>query len=238
MHIIDNFLNTEDFTWCHQNIDELFKYSGLAYLWWDEKQQTDETIFKFVKMVHQEYNPLKLDMNKIKGFEAWTNILAEKDESWKHPMFTCPEGSTHYPNSTGQWHVDDDTDNRHETSKVVIAPISSVFYLDTNCEGGYLELTDIKDTDNIIDGDQKSINDYAINNPAKIERIACIPNRLIIFDPSRYHRMATVTKGFRKAITMNIWDKFPNSAKTGFSPMNYNFDVTEVDGWTLNKERR
>ena len=48
-----------------------------------------------------------------------------------------------------------------------------------------------------------------------IERIKPIENRLIVFDPSKWHRVCKVSKGRRKAFLSNVWLKKPITFDNG-----------------------
>ena len=48
-----------------------------------------------------------------------------------------------------------------------------------------------------------------------VERIKPIENRLIVFDPSKWHRVCQVSKGRRKAFLSNVWLKKPITFDNG-----------------------
>ena len=48
-----------------------------------------------------------------------------------------------------------------------------------------------------------------------VERIKPIENRLIVFDPSKWHRVSKVSKGRRKAFLSNVWLKKPITFDNG-----------------------
>ena len=50
---------------------------------------------------------------------------------------------------------------------------------------------------------------------ANIERIKPTENRLIMFDPSKWHRVSKVFKGRRKAFLSNVWLKKPKTFDNG-----------------------
>ena len=48
------------------------------------------------------------------------------------------------------------------------------------------------------------------------ERIAAVPNRLIIFPAGKYpHKVTQVTRGTRYAIAINLWDIEPSGVSNG-----------------------
>lgn len=64
-----------------------------------------------------------------------------------------------------------------------------VFYAhEEKPEGGYLEIK---------------------RDDGEVDRIEPIPNRLVIFDPSKEHRVTTVISGVRKSVVSNLWDSIP-----------------------------
>ena len=77
-----------------------------------------------------------------------------------------------------------------------------------NLDGGYLE---IAPDQNIRKG--RPLDTYTINHHT--ERYMPLENRLIIFNPSRLHRVSKIHKGIRKAFLANAWTKKPSTFDKG-----------------------
>ena len=86
-----------------------------------------------------------------------------------------------------QWHQDKDERLFEDTGKTVSPKIGAVYYpYPSQFTGGYLEIANGNDFD-------------------RLERIEPVFNRLVIFDPSQYHRVSKVYSGYRKAFVVNVW---------------------------------
>lgn len=83
------------------------------------------------------------------------------------------------------WHNDKD-EALFKQTKAIKTPIMgcTLYAQHDNLEGGYLE----------IQGEE-------------LERIAPIPNRLVIFNAAEYHRVSDITRGTRRVFACNIWDE-------------------------------
>lgn len=84
-------------------------------------------------------------------------------------------------------HKDKDEPLFEATGEVISPSIGAVYYpYPSSFEGGYLEIYNNDDID-------------------QMERIAPVFNRLVVFNPSNYHRVSTVYNGYRKAFVVNVW---------------------------------
>jgi hypothetical protein len=87
-------------------------------------------------------------------------------------------------------HYDKDEYLWRETGEICVPKIGSVLYAhDSQPEGGYLELVD-----------ENGVS----------ERIAPIPNRLIIFPSGLPHQVTETTSGIRKVFATNVWGTMPS----------------------------
>lgn len=103
-------------------------------------------------------------------------------EHWTNIM--SPDGSPDLP-----LHYDKDEYLWRETGDIRVPKIGSVLYAhDEQPEGGYLEIMD---------------------ENGVAERIAPIPNRLIVFPSGLPHQVTATTSGTRKVFATNIWHTKP-----------------------------
>ena len=87
------------------------------------------------------------------------------------------------------WHQDKDEHHYGLTREVKTPFIGSIYYAHSHpVEGGFLEIERGND---------------------ELERIQPVPNRLVIFDSSSFHRVAPTTKGTRRSLLVNIWLQKP-----------------------------
>ena len=107
-------------------------------------------------------------------------------EHWTNIMSADGYGTPDLP-----LHYDKDEYLWRETGEIRVPKIGSVLYAhDNQPEGGYLELLD-----------ENGVS----------ERIAPIPNRLIIFPSGLPHQVTATTSGIRKVFATNIWHTKPSS---------------------------
>lgn len=103
-------------------------------------------------------------------------------EHWTNIM--KPDGKPDLP-----LHYDKDEYLWQLTGEIVVPKIGSVLYAhDEQPEGGYLELMD----------------EHGVS-----ERIAALPNRLIVFPSGLPHQVTATTSGVRKVFATNIWPTKP-----------------------------
>lgn len=95
-------------------------------------------------------------------------------------------------------HVDKDEALLRNKGEYATPVIGTIYYPDQeDFEGGMLEI-------------------FTNGPDEEPERIYAKPNRLIIFDAGTIpHRVATVTRGTRKAIAINLWAEVPYSKQVG-----------------------
>ena len=96
------------------------------------------------------------------------------------------------------WHADKDEKLLIEKNELSSPRIGHIYYVTTEkLDGGYLELSNSKITEKI--------------HHNKIERVKPIENRLIMFDPSKAHRVTEIISGSRRAFLANAWEKKPHT---------------------------
>lgn len=168
------------------------------YMFWDGKSEANTTAKKIIKEIWTDRLPFPQD--ELCGFEYWARTF--------HP---------------GQYlgvHVDEDT-FLYSKTKIFQGPrIGCVYYPHTNNQdGGFLE---IHGTTPIPDG-MKNALEMGNLNPKTLplefrERIACKPNRLIIFDTGHIpHNTTAAISGKRQVMVVNVWHKDlpPSALETG-----------------------
>lgn len=169
------------------------------YMFWDGwwKSEANTLAKKIIKSIWK--NNLPFDEEDICGFEYWTR--------------------TFNPGQYLDTHVDEDT-FLYAKEKVFRGPvIGCVYYPHTNdVVGGFLELhpNAIKEnTKNALESENIKNNISAIEER---ERIACKPNRLIIFDAGHMvHNTTPPISGIRRVMIINVWhkDSPPSALETG-----------------------
>ena len=135
--------------------------------------------------------------DKIKGFEHWCGIYDSQDYRYQIVEKYAPNGKMFALNH----HGDSDEFLHHEGVNVhprigtIIYPKKTI----DECEGGYLR---------IYESNKRYVEYEKAGEPITepYELIKPKFNRLIIFDASKLHAVEQVTKGFRHAIAINLWD--------------------------------
>ena len=180
MLLIDDFLTKDDYDWVSNNQDTIMQDSGGTYKWWDGwwKKKANNIQQFFIQIIHTKYNPLKsnygwdLENNKldkqlfpngVMGFEYWTNNYSSK--------------------KGGEWHVNCDEKVKHEQQKYINPPFGVIYYITAPASGGelYISNKNCKEYSTPWDDQDKYGNDFTIIKP--------VANRLIITDPSYWHRV-------------------------------------------------
>tara|TARA_R110000822_G_scaffold64282_1_gene157845 strand:+ start:1938 stop:2495 length:558 start_codon:yes stop_codon:yes gene_type:complete len=156
---------------------------------WDN---TESFPIKWVNFCEESSNPIeelcKLVWNKVVGIKQ--NI--DGWEYWAHHLTADKHGKLDFHLDTDISHI---VSAEKEVQMVKNGEIRTtrngfIYYAhQTLPEGGYLEIK---------------------NKNEEIERIEPVPNRLIVFDPSKKHRVAEVKYGVRKSIVSNAWDLMPS----------------------------
>lgn len=163
--------------------------------WWNSEANTLSK--KIIKNIWE--NNLPFDTSEICGFEYWTR--------------------TFNPGQYLDIHVDEDT-FLYAKEKLFKGPIiGCVYYPHTNdVVGGFLELHPnvVKEkTYDALEADNIKNNISPIEDR---ERIACRPNRLIIFDAGHtVHNTTPPISGVRRVMVINVWhkDSPPSALQTG-----------------------
>ena len=169
------------------------------YMFWDGwwKSETNTLSKQIIKSIWE--NNLPFDEKDVCGFEYWTR--------------------TFNPGQYLDTHVDEDT-FLYAKEKIFRGPaIGCVYYPHTNdVVGGFLELH----PNAIIENTLNALETENIKNNISVleerERIACKPNRLIIFDAGHMvHNTTPPITGIRRVMIINVWhkDSPPLALETG-----------------------
>jgi hypothetical protein len=153
--------------------------------WW--KSETNTTAKKMIKSIW-EHN-LPSEEEEICGFEYWTR--------------------TFNPGQYLDTHVDEDT-FLYAKEKIFRGPIvGCVYYPHTNdVVGGFLELHPNTIRENTKDSLESENIKNNISPIEDRERIACKPNRLVIFDAGHMvHNTTPPISGVRRVMVINVWHK-------------------------------
>ena len=99
-------------------------------------------------------------------------------------------------NRTLDWHRDCDEALRRREGRYVCPVLGNVYYVIVkDVVGGFLELSDQTDIDAVEE--------------SELERIKPVENRLVIFNPSLFHRVSRLVSGKRLALQVSIWPEKP-----------------------------
>jgi len=193
MIIYDDFIQDLDLL---DRISEDKSFWQPGYRWWDGwwNSEIEDLRHELITQVWGDLSPHR--GLSCQGFEHWVGDYSAEDEP--HYIFNQP------------WslkpHFDKDEDHWQEFKEVIGPKMGTVFYpcreVD-EMEGGLLNYWGDYGAD-LMDEDHMLI--YPPNPP---EIIKAKFNRLIIFDASKLHAVSKVTKGRRRAIAINLWDKKP-----------------------------
>lgn len=101
-----------------------------------------------------------------------------------------------------KWHRDCDEALRRRDGSYLCPTIGNVFYVIVeDVVGGFMELSH-----------KTSLNEI---ETSELERIQPVENRLVIFNPSFWHRVARLARGKRLAIQANLWPQKPSTFALG-----------------------
>lgn len=101
-----------------------------------------------------------------------------------------------------KWHRDCDEALRRREGRYVCPTMGNVYYvLVKDVVGGFMELSSMK-----------ALNEVETSD---LERIRPVENRLVIFDPSQWHRVSRLFHGKRLALQANIWGEKPSTFALG-----------------------
>jgi hypothetical protein len=100
------------------------------------------------------------------------------------------------------WHRDCDEALRHREGRYVCPVIGHVYYVIVeDVVGGFMELSD-----------RTSLHEV---ETSELQRIQPVENRLVIFNPSYWHRVSRLAKGKRLAFQTNLWPEKPSTFALG-----------------------
>ncbi len=137
-------------------------------------------------------NPLELTIQRV-----WQGQIAEAEvagfEYWFNNL------------SVGRslkWHRDCDEALRAREGRYITPMIGNVYYVIVkDVVGGLLELSN-----------NSSLLDV---ETSELERIQPVENRLVVFDPSFWHRVTRLARGRRIAFQVNLWSEKPTTFGLG-----------------------
>ena len=181
------------------------------YNWWDGwwSNKPRNVWETLIQLIWKNFLPPD---HKFCGFEYWLTKLTDNGEV--------------------KWHHDKDEKLVRKEKKMVCPTIGHIYYVEiSGLEGGFLELAPGPNTDkkgNFLDT-------YTVNHHT--ERYMPTQNRLIIFNPSRLHRVSKIHRGIRIAFLANPWTKKPSTFDAGENiHVNLNGDFKFVEWKNKNQE--
>jgi hypothetical protein len=207
MLVIDNYIKDENLLSLIKNDKKLFPESmgfeeGIGsrlnqyhepgakvfapYMFWDGwwKSRADTTAKMIIEAIWKPNMPCS--EKDVVGFEYWAR--------------TFEVGQNLPP------HMDEDTFEYAET-KILNGPHwGSVYYphINTGVEGGFLEIHKTV----VPNGTQDGLEGIHLSPIEERERIACTPNRLVMFDAGHtVHGTTPVISGKRSVLVINLWHK-------------------------------
>ncbi len=168
------------------------------YMFWDGwlKSSADTPKKRLIKYIWEKNLPFPIE--EVCGFEYWTR--------------------TFKPGQFLDVHVDEDT-FLYEDTKIFKGPKTGCVYYPhvNNVVGGFLELHPTILEEGHLDTLEREKIDPLLAPIELRERIACNPNRLIIFDAGHtIHNTTPPISGIRKVVVINVWhkDSPPTALKT------------------------
>lgn len=169
------------------------------YMFWDGwwKSEANTPRKRLIKAIWESHLPFPQE--EICGFEYWTR--------------------TFKPGQYLDVHVDEDT-FLYADKKIFKGPvIGCVYYPHFNdVVGGFLELYPSKIEEGMLNGLEMDNIEPKLVGIEFRERIACNPNRLIIFDAGHtIHATTPPISGLRRVVVINVWhkDSPPSALQTG-----------------------
>lgn len=169
------------------------------YMFWDGwwRSETNTPRKRLIKAIWESNLPFPKE--EICGFEYWTR--------------------TFRPGQYLDVHVDEDT-FLYADKKIFKGPIiGCVYYPHFNdVVGGFLELYPSKIEEGMVNGLELDNIEPKLVDIELRERIACSPNRLIIFDAGHtIHATTPPVSGVRRVVVINVWhkDSPPSALQTG-----------------------
>tara|TARA_S200000501_G_scaffold372740_1_gene418462 strand:+ start:565 stop:1173 length:609 start_codon:yes stop_codon:yes gene_type:complete len=177
MRILDNFItNPEVIAVLEKQWDSLPPDTTA----WLDIDHTSTTVWH--ALIHTIWGSYPESLNAL-GFEYWQNTLTSGGNS------SFSEDCEETLDAAGPmvWHKDKDEEVYRQTSHIVTCDLGAIYYpFNDEFVGGYLEIANNDDFD-------------------EVERIQAKANRLIIFNPSYYHRVSKIYSGTRRCFVVNAW---------------------------------
>lgn len=133
---------------------------------------------------------------KTEPIDIWQMII---EKVWGHLDVNTITGFEYWANVLSKnnelsWHQDKDEKEYDISGKTICPSVSTVYYgYDHQVEGGFIEIGLPNSTDK-----------------KQTERIQPKFNRIVTFDPSRWHRVMPIKSGVRLAFQINIWEDRPS----------------------------
>lgn len=152
---------------------------------WLDRDAVPKTWMEKLAVQMWKDQPMTKYHKDFAGYEIWCNILT-------------PEGPL-------DWHVDKDQIAHKESGDQNLSyPLyGSVFYgYPHEFDGGFLE---------VVKYDPSHGDDISLDED-EMERIDAEYNRLILFNASKFHRVAPIHSGVRITLAVNVWKDKPRVA--------------------------
>lgn len=131
-------------------------------------------------------NPLEQTIQRI-----WQDQISEDEVAGFEYWFNALT-----ENRTLDWHRDCDEALRRREGRYVCPVLGNVYYVIVrDVVGGFLELSNLTAIDEVEAGE--------------LERIKPVENRLVIFNPSHFHRVSRLVHGKRLALQVSLWPEKP-----------------------------
>ena len=181
MIILDNFLQDEK---AFESIAYSPFWADPGY-YWHLMSGLDNGIGSYVvsRMVEEQSIMNAYPFEKALGFEYWPGVFSHDDEG---AVDVGIDGDLYHLDV----HVDKDENLARATGEFVYPLFGAILYfLEEDIEGGLLK--------------------YWVDEHT-FKYVEAKNNRLIVFDPSQPHGVTEVTKGLRKALSINFWDHKPH----------------------------
>ena len=169
--------------------------------WWvDKPKNINQELIKYI--VSDLYLKGLINSLNIKGFEYWTHIHSTKKliEIGKRTVSTTRHLG---------WHTNKDELLHYETKEFKHPIFSIIFWpFEQDVDGGYLEMSPIRQEEEEIEilGYRHCVDCGKEKIPFDVERIKPKYNRLVIQDPSYWHRVTHVENGTRWTFVIDVWD--------------------------------
>lgn len=213
MIVIDNFIKDEKYleklaSQKDKFFEDLYDSKNYAHdvNWWkgwwvDKPKNINQELIKYI--VSNLYLKGLINFLNIKGFEYWTHV--HSTEKLINVGGRDVDVRRHLA-----WHTNKDELLHYENEKFSHPIFSIIFWpFEQNVDGGYLEMSPIRQEDENINitGYPHCFKCNKEELPFEVERIKPKYNRLVIQDPSYWHRVTHVENGSRWTFVIDVWDK-------------------------------